>query len=205
MQKFSKKEIIRFLKSLDSLLIYPFEIEIIGGAAAAIAFRSSESTVDIDTTGKLDLIERLLDAARTLSGIEIPMGSAGVWDGPYHYQRRRKRAKIKGLKRLKVYTPDLYDWALMKVMRFRDRDQVHISEAHKKIGFKKNILVRRFLSDMTSVRSNLAEVVDNFVQMMGMLFGPAEAKRVLKVIKRHKKWKDSLPKEFNPFIAPEGS
>lgn len=203
MKKFSKKDIIRFLKTLDSLLIYPFEIEIIGGAAAAIAFSSSAGTVDIDTTEGLNALEGVLDGARTLSGIDIPMGCGGVWDGPHYYRRRRKRAKIKGLKRLKVYTPDLYDWALMKVMRFRERDQNHIAEAHRKVGFNKNILIRRFLSEMSYVCSNLVEVVYNFIQMVNMLFGVAEAKRVLKVIRRHKKWKDSIPVEFDPFIGPQ--
>lgn len=201
MNSFSKREIIKFLRTIDSLLSGSFVVEIIGGAAAAIAFRSKENTVDIDTTESMAQIEGLMEPAKVLSGIDIPMGCGGVWDGPYHYRRRRKRAKIRGLKRLKVYTPDVYDWALMKVMRFRDRDIKHIMEAHQKIGFKKNTLLRRFLSEMSHVIGNPSEIVYNFLLMVKMLFGTKEAQRVLGVIKRHKNWKDSLPANFNPYLG----
>lgn len=202
---FSKQEIIEFLKTVDSYLVQPFEVEIIGGAAGALAFRVKSDTVDIDTTTSVERIEDTLQVARLSTGLDIPMGTAGVWDAPYYYQKRRKRVRARGLKKLRVYVPDINDWVLMKIVRYRDRDQKHIEEAHKAISFNKRSLFRRFLGEMSSVVvARPEDLVFNFLSMISTFYGAKEAKRMLKVIRKHKKWKGSLMPEFNPYLGGIG-
>ena len=203
---FSRQEIVEFLKTVDSFLTQPFEVEIIGGAAGALAFRVKSDTVDIDTITSVEGIEDTLQVARQATGLNIPVGTAGVWDGPYHYRSRRKRVRARSFKRLRLYVPDINDWVLMKIVRYRDRDKKHLEEAHKAVGFNKRTLFRRFLGDMSSVvNARPEDLVFNFLSMISTFYGAKEARRMLKVIRKHKKWKDRLIVEFNPFLGGLGN
>lgn len=202
MSRFVSEEIKQFLRAVDRHLKRSFTVEIIGGAAGALSLSLEGDTEDIDTITSVEAIEDALGIARVETGLNIPVGVAGIWDGPYGYRRRRKHVRITGIKRLKIYVPDKYDWALMKIVRLKDKDREHIKEAAEKVGFKSTTFYRRFVSDMTSfVCGPPKELVWNFCVMMSELYGEAEAEKIRARIERNRRWKkilreaESLPGE----------
>lgn len=193
MNRFVSKEIRTFLRAVDRHLVRSFTVEIIGGAAGALVFGVEGDTEDIDTITSVARIEDDLQVARLETGLDIPVAVAGVWDGPYGYRKRRKRVKIRGVKRLRIYVPDKYDWALMKIVRLKDKDALHIREASEKVGFKASTFLRRFTSDMTHfVLGRPQDLVWNFIVMMSELFGEEEALRMRHKIENNKRWKKIL-------------
>src|SRR5579863_2197122 len=97
------REISKFLMAVDKHLDQPFRLDIIGGAAASLAFRIKSGTMDIDAVNSVVQIEKASAAARKDTGLEIPLGTAGIFDGPYEYESRMKRLPIAGLRRLQVF------------------------------------------------------------------------------------------------------
>jgi hypothetical protein len=51
---FGREELLAFLQEIDELLAEPVAIEIIGGAAALLAYGARRPTKDIDCFGDLD-------------------------------------------------------------------------------------------------------------------------------------------------------
>ncbi|MFH1018593.1 MAG: DUF6036 family nucleotidyltransferase [Pseudomonadota bacterium] len=86
MQRFTPREIERFLKAVDRSLARRFDLVVIGGAAVALAYHATNRTVDIDTVGRIDQIASAFKTATKDTGLNIPVGPAKVFDGPYHYR-----------------------------------------------------------------------------------------------------------------------
>lgn len=86
MKAFGRDELRLFLAEIDELLAVPAAIEIVGGAAALLAYGASRPTKDVDCFGDLD--EQVSHAAeRTKS--RIPIDRASVADPPWNYEDRR--------------------------------------------------------------------------------------------------------------------
>ena len=84
MTHFEPSEIQKFLEATDSNLESSFELIIIGGAAAALAYKSSKTTTDIDTVHETPKeLKIAFDAATKKTGLAIPVSPAGVFDPPY--------------------------------------------------------------------------------------------------------------------------
>jgi hypothetical protein len=96
MKTFVTAEIERFLRALDTNLGEPFTMIIIGGAAAALAYRAVDYTRDIDTMNDLGSIEDAYQRTRAETGLDIPMSPAGVADAPYHYEDRLWPVALEG-------------------------------------------------------------------------------------------------------------
>jgi hypothetical protein len=190
MRLFPSDDIIAFLKALDCQLDGPFEVEIIGGAAGILYYDLKTHTEDIDTTTSVGDIEGAIEETRKKSGLPVPMGVAGVWDGPYEYRSRRLQVHISGTKNLWIYVPEKHDWALMKIMRLKDKDRDHILKVARTAGFDSAVFLPRFLEEMTHVIGRKQDVVFNFIVMMGELFSKKEAERMASEIKAHKYWRD---------------
>lgn len=128
MPLFRRRELVRFLKAVDRLIDRPFRVDIIGGSAAAIAFRAKSGTMDMDLVTDVSLVESSIELARLKTGLHIPVSFTSVYDAPYLYEHRMKRVLRRDLKKLQVFIPEKHDWALMKIVRFLDKDIEDIVE-----------------------------------------------------------------------------
>lgn len=69
MTQFQPSEIQEFLEAADSYLKSSFDLVIIGGAAAALAYKASKTTTDIDTANRLpEELQHAFDAATKKTG-----------------------------------------------------------------------------------------------------------------------------------------
>ena len=118
MTQFQPSEIQEFLEAADSYLKSPFDFVIIGGAAAALAYKASKTTTDIDTASRIpEELQHVFEAATKKTGLAIPVSLAGVFDPPYYYEDRLQQYDQINLRFLKVYVPEQHDLALMKIVR----------------------------------------------------------------------------------------
>lgn len=122
MKQYTTAEIETLLLAIDKKLKRPFVITVIGGAAAALAYRAADFTRDIDTSNSTREIEYAHKSAMKETGLQIPFGPAGVWDGPHEMDSRLQRLKLTGLRMLTIMVPEKHDWVLMKVVRGYEHD-----------------------------------------------------------------------------------
>jgi hypothetical protein len=181
---YSKSEIEHFLKAVDQYLDKEFTLILIGGTAAALAYKATDYTKDIDTTNDTSAIDAACEAARKSTGLNIPLGKAGVEDGPYDYEDRLERYQIEGLKKLTIYVPEKHDLVLMKIMRANENDLNTIDEIKKNCGLEFETLVDRFSNNMKQVHGDPGILRQNFLAAIERMFSNAELstaeKRVLK-------------------------
>lgn len=188
MKRFAREDLLAFLRAVDRHAPKEATLVIIGGAAAALSFGAPGGTIDIDTANSIKALEEACASARSESGLRIPVGYASVFDAPYEYESRLRRLPLKGLRTLKVLVPEKHDWALMKVVRFEDKDLAHLKAAAAGVGFELRIFEGRFLTEMTHVLPR-ERLVAHFLAMIEELFGEPEAARVEKAVRAHKSWK----------------
>ena len=172
MTRFQPSEIQEFLEAVDSYLKSSFDLVIIGGAAAALAYKASKTTTDIDTANRI--LEELLyafEAATKKTGLAIPVSMAGVFDPPYNYEYRLQQYDQINLKLLKIYVPEQHDLALMKIVRGYENDIQTICEIHENMPFCYETLIERFLTEMTQVIGNSNAIRMNFLLAISELFG----------------------------------
>lgn len=189
MEEFDQKNIEDFLRSVDRHISRPIGVIIIGGAAAIISFKTRMRTGDIDFVSNIAMIADAIQSAREETGLQIPAGTVGVWDGPYEYESRLEYVNVPELKNLKVFTPEKHDWALMKIVRLLGKDVDDIKEVSEASPFDKDVFLDRFVNEMTHVIGRREDLIYNFLSMMSELFGEDEASRMERVIKSHKEWK----------------
>lgn len=188
MKKFSGDEIRSFLRSVDGHAGRPCRLVVIGGAAAALSFRAEGGTFDIDTANDVDVLEEASRTARQETGLDIPLGMASVFEAPYEYESRLRKASLRGLRRLTVLVPEKHDWAFMKMVRLLDKDIEHIKAVSAGVGFDKKVFQERFLSEMTHIEPQ-KRLVQDFLAMMEELYGEEEGNRMEIAIKAHRHWK----------------
>lgn len=188
-REFGGPEFITFLKALDKNLDSPFRLDLIGEAVAVLSFSVDSGTADLDTVTNIEPIIKAIAAAQEDSGLQIPLQSVGIYDAPYEYEKRSRRLRIPGLKKLQIFIPEKHDWALIKITRFLEKDAQDIQEVADSIGFSKTIFLKRFLSEMTHTTGRREDLVFNFLSMMAELFGEEEALKMQRVIEGHKNWR----------------
>jgi hypothetical protein len=128
-RKYSKAELVAFLRKVDGRLQERATFTVIGGAAAVLAYGATKPTGDIDTWGSVPgSVEKAALEILNQGGEFVPIGSAGVADLPYESEDRFRPAPLK-LKRLKVLVPDRYDLALSKTVRGYAHDFEAIEES----------------------------------------------------------------------------
>jgi len=178
MTEFLSQDLRRFLKAVDSHLDKPFEIRVIGGAAASLAYKSPGGTMDIDTANAVAEINKACAEARESTGLKIPVSCVGgALDGPDGYEERLEDVPIEGSKKLRVRVPEKHDWALMKVVRFDQKDMEDIKEVSDAVGFDRDTLLKRLLEEMDyyALRKRL---VGQFLTMIEELYGEEQANRM---------------------------
>jgi len=150
-RKYTREELVTFVRSMDRLIEKPTEILVIGGAAAALKYGATASTKDIDTWHAVPrAVAKAAADARTETGLPVPIEMAGVSDGPYHYEDRIQTVSMR-LKKLRVLVPERHDLALMKVVRGDRHDEDMIAEIHAHQPLKLHVLLNRFEEEMGHV------------------------------------------------------
>lgn len=187
MKRFDRNEIRSYLKALDRNAPKGSTVIIIGGAAAALSFGAESGTIDIDTANSVTSLEKACEAARKETGSGIPLARASVFDAPSGYKSRLQKVVLQDLQNLSVLVPEKHDWALMKVVRYEDKDAAHIGAAAASVGFDRKVFEERFLSEMTHVEPR-ERLIIHFLAMMEELFGEEEAARIQRVIESGKRW-----------------
>lgn len=182
MKTFVTSDIEIFLRAIDKHLSRPFKIVIIGGAAAALAYRVVDYTKDIDTLTALEPIEEACAKAKRETGLEIPIGPAGVADFPWSYEERLQRLEITGIRRLAIFVPEIHDLALMKIMRANENDIKTIQQMNAAFGLDHALLLNRYMTEMTHVIGNRKTIRLNLLATLEAVFGKAIAEAAEKRI-----------------------
>ena len=175
---YSQRDIETLLKAIDKRLTKKCEVVVIGGAAAALAYHAVKYTVDIDTAGSIRRIARAYDEAKKDTGLDIPLGPAGVWNAPHDYEERLQELRSLGLKKLRVLVPEVHDLILMKVVRGNAHDLEQIKQIHAHQKLNPDILVERFRNEMKHVVGNARTLQLNFLAMIAECFGDERAAQI---------------------------
>ena len=182
MKTYGRDHVLAFLAEVDELLAEPVPMEIIGGAAALLAYGAVSPTKDIDSF--VDIDERIRRAA-PLTVHKIPLDHATVADVPYNYEDRRQRLDLP-FHNLVVFVPERHDLLLMKALRAARHDEEVIEEMHQAEPFDLETIVERYNTEMGHAVGN-HDIFDQRIQLIvEKLFGGKSARRLGKVAKRSK-------------------
>jgi serine/threonine protein kinase len=169
---FGRDEILAFLAEIDSKLERPTGIEIIGGAAALLAYGARSPTKDINTLANVD--ERILSAA-FLSNPKIPINPVAAVV-PTGYEDSRERLALP-FRNLLIWIPSRYHLLLMKAVRASRRDVDAIVEMHRAKPFDLELIVERSNDQVLRSYGNL-ETLEHTYLIIEKLFGPNRVHRV---------------------------
>ena len=173
---FGRDELLMFLQEIDDLLDGEAALEIVGGAAAVLAYGATEPTKDIDSFSPID--ERIsAAAARTSLRISLDRRAGAVGDAPINYEDRRLRLDLP-FRRLAIWVPERHDLLLMKTVRSSRHDDEVIEEMHKVEPFQLDLLIDRFNAEMGHVIGDPVELSFRFADVIVRLFGRAAAAKV---------------------------
>jgi len=169
---FGRDEILAFLAEVDSELDGPAGMEIIGGAAALLAYGAQSPTKDINTLASVD--ERILHAA-VLANSKIPINAVAAIV-PTGYEDVRERLALP-FRHLVVWVPSRYHLLLMKAVRGSRRDVDVILEMHRVKPFDLELIVERSNDQVLRSYGNL-ETLEHVYLIIEKLFGPNRVHRV---------------------------
>jgi hypothetical protein len=177
-RKYTREELVRFVRSVDGFIHEPTKLLVIGGAAAALEYGATGSTKDIDTwTNVPRAVAKAAINAREATGLDVPIEKAGVADGPCHYEDRIRPVAMT-LKKLQIFVPERHDLALMKVVRGDRHDEDMIADIHAHHPLKLETLLKRFEEEMGHVTKDERILRSQFRALVSRLFGPGAAKGV---------------------------
>lgn len=194
MTRYGPRELRTFLKAVDRHAAKGTRLVIIGGAAAALSFGVDGGTLDIDAAVNVDGLRAACEAAREDTGLRIPLEKATVFEAPRHFLRRARPVPLRGLRRLKLLTPEKHDWALMKAVRLEDKDVAHLKAVSRNRGLRLPTLEDRLLDEMGHVLLR-ERLVLHFLALVEELYGEAAAARTEQRIRKHPDW---TPRRIRP-------
>lgn len=177
MKLYAKEEIEGFLLAIDENLNRPFELIIIGGTAAALGYRVTRFTKDIDTVNRTDGIQAAYELAKLKTGLNIPLGPARIEDGPYNYGLRLIEHLIEGLKKLRIRIPERHDLVLMKTVRGYQHDIETAREIHNQYPLSDQTLIQLMKTEMTQVTGDPSRLLENFYALIEAVFGEEKIKK----------------------------
>jgi hypothetical protein len=181
LKTFGRREILRFVRSMDESLKKKATLWIVGGAAAAIQYGAQKKTGDIDfiyAKGDASDIGRASESAAAKTGFPIAVSgaAAGVTVMPDGFEGRLVDARGLKLSKLSLKVPDKYDLVLSKIAADRPHDLEVVMEIHKRHKLSRSTLVERFESEVLNVSaSGPRRLASAFVSAVSQLFGDAAA------------------------------
>lgn len=173
MKRYSEAQIVEFLKAVDRNLSSRQELIIIGGTAAALAYKFKEATQDIDTANSVEKLRSAIKKAASETGFDIPVSQSGVFDAPYEYESRLVSYGAKRFTNLSVKVPEAIDLIMMKMMRLEAHDLSAIKQIIAEKSVTTDKLLKRFNSEMDHVIKARSDVEFNFLAMIEECFGEA--------------------------------
>jgi len=177
-RKYTRPELVRFVRAMDLLIDEPTDLLVIGGAAATLKYGAQGTTKDIDTWHNVPAaVLKAAEEARAATGLPVPIERAAVAEGPYHYEDRIRPVSMK-LKKLRIFVPERHDLALMKVVRGDRHDEDVIGEIHARHPLKMETLVEPFETEMGHVTKDGKILRVQFRVLIQRLFGPKAGKTV---------------------------
>jgi hypothetical protein len=177
-KRYSRAELVAFLRQVDALLTTHELLEVVGGAAAVLKYGARTPTKDIDTWNRVPkAVQDAADAVGAM-GQGVPLAPAGVAEIPNDAELRFKTVSL-GLKKLVIRVPDRYDLALSKTIRGYDNDLQVIEEMHEKKAFSLDRLVSLFETEMDGmVTKDKRAMRLNVAVLVATLFGDEEGEKV---------------------------
>jgi hypothetical protein len=178
MDRFDADELRRFLRAVDEHLDGEAHLRVIGGGAAALGYGVPVTTSDIDTFESQPGVERIgpaLARAAEVTGLHVPVREAAVADAPLNYEDRL-RPVLTELGHLRVSVLDPHDLALSKMVRGEENDYFTVGALHRLHPLDFDILVERFISEMSAAIGHPRTLCSKFLCGIDRLFG--ELKRV---------------------------
>lgn len=180
---YGAEEIRTFLRAVDCHLRIHVRVEIIGGGAAALAYRATLTTEDIDTFTLVnaELMEAVAQAADE-TGLNIPVRPAGPAQMPQNYEDRLER-QLPELQLLEVFTVEKHDLVLSKALRCSEHDRQQILEIHANVGLDFDVLVERFIGELHPYAVGDGDTRrDYFLTVVRDLFGELKRGMAAKII-----------------------
>jgi hypothetical protein len=171
---YGRDQILVFLVEVDELLAEPVSMEIIGGAAALLAYGATSATKDIDSFAPID--ERIRRAA-PFTIHKIPLDRASVADPPYNYEDRRQRLDLPFCN-LVVWVPERHDLLLMKAARAARHDEEVIVEMHKAEPFNLETIIERYNEEMGHAIGDPKIQDQKIALIVEKLFGAKSVRRI---------------------------
>jgi hypothetical protein len=173
MRTFGRDQIFRFLSEIDEQLEGPVVMEVIGGAAALLAYGARRPTKDIDSFVPID--EKILKVARKVAH-RVPLDQATVADPPYNYEDRRERLDLP-LSNLTIVVPERHDLFLMKAVRAMRNDEEVLQEMHQAESFDLDTIVQRYRDEMGQVIGDHNILDQKLELLLEKLFGGRGVRR----------------------------
>ncbi|MBN1770308.1 MAG: hypothetical protein JXB32_03525 [Deltaproteobacteria bacterium] len=178
LRRFDATELRRFLAAIDASLPGRARVVLLGGSALAVGYQLDTGTTDIDTwETDLAAVQPAAERAREVTGLQIPVGDAGVADAPYQYESRLVRV-MPELQHLEVFVLEKHDLALSKIMRCHEGDLAGIQALHRRHGLDRETLVARYMTEMDHAIGDPKRIDLNLQVAVERLYGEAEAAAV---------------------------
>lgn len=166
------EELRALLRAVDRHLTRAADIVIIGGGAAALGYGAVSTTSDLDTfTAVGEELRVAFAMAIAETGFDVEVSPAfGIAELPYHYDTRLERP-LPELVKLTVAVPERHDLVLSKVVRYVDHDRQQVVEIHAASPLSLDVLVGRYVAEMTHVLGPPGRLRTNLLEMIEDLFG----------------------------------
>jgi hypothetical protein len=171
MKRYTPHEIAEFLKAIDNNLTTKETMIIIGGTAAALAYKYSGGTTDIDTYNSVQRIESAVEKAKTQTGFDIPVTATGIVNPPHDFEDRLQPYNAAQFKNLNVMVPEAIDLIIMKSMRAEAHDLQAIEVIAREEKIDSNAILDRYLSEMNESTKNESDRDFNIEAVIEHCFG----------------------------------
>lgn len=177
-RQFSVLELESFLAATDEHLSKAESIVVIGGGALALGHDDAYRTTDIDTwRPPSSALLRACRQARQDTGLAVNLGHAGGSGAPRDFEDRLIRV-LPDLHRLTVFVLNEYDVVLSKMLRGEQKDLDAIRKLHRRKPLDEDALIERYREEMTDSVGSRWVRDQNFLNLIDLLYGPAESERV---------------------------
>jgi hypothetical protein len=187
MRRYTSDEFRRFLEATDRRLSQGASLTIIGGCAGALAYGVQSASRDIDAYDTdMGPLAAALDAAREITGLDIPVCPTPVATLPDDYAKRRRRV-LQDLSQLSVFVPDPYDLILSKIVRGQQNDIEMSLEVASSQALLLDRFIERYLDEMQATIAHPGLQDAAFLGFIDQQYGSKASKSTERRIKARRR------------------